>query len=108
MIISDIHDNSPASSLKRLGIFAVVISVIAFAALSDDMHRLPIIFIPLDAILTFIGMYLGERFIQFIHPSYITAHGAMNAFYQRIFWLIGPQTIGAIIATLIAFSLVSE
>lgn len=44
-----------------------------------------------------IGAYLGALFLDFVRPDAYLTSGAMDAFYKRIFWTVGPQFIGGFI-----------
>lgn len=41
--------------------------------------------------------YVGKLFRDFVMPDTIVTSGATDTFKQKIFWLIGPQVIGAVI-----------
>lgn len=41
--------------------------------------------------------YLGKLFRDFVMPDAILTSGAADTFKQKIFWMIGPQVIGAVI-----------
>ncbi|MGN5224530.1 hypothetical protein [Aeromonas veronii] len=46
---------------------------------------------------TGVGMCIGEWFRRFTHPDWISTSGAVETFKAKIFWLMGPQAIGALI-----------
>jgi hypothetical protein len=41
--------------------------------------------------------YVGKLFRYFVMPDAILTSGAGDTFKQKIFWMIGPQVIGAVI-----------
>ncbi|MDM5065678.1 hypothetical protein OB934_23290 [Aeromonas salmonicida] len=45
-----------------------------------------------------IGMILGELFRRFTCPDVIATSSAADTFKTRLFWMLGPQTIGAFLA----------
>ena len=46
---------------------------------------------------TGVGMCIGEWFRRFTHPDWISTSGAVETFKAKVFWLMGPQAIGALI-----------
>lgn len=42
------------------------------------------------------GMMLGELFRRFAKPDIIVVDGSQSLFGQKLFWLVGPQAIGAL------------
>ncbi|MGL5488622.1 MAG: hypothetical protein ACRDC6_20355 [Shewanella sp.] len=44
-----------------------------------------------------IGSFIGGVFLSFVRPDAYFTSGAMDAFYKRIFWSVGPQFIGGLI-----------
>lgn len=41
--------------------------------------------------------YLGKLFRDFVMPDAILTSGAGDTFKQKVFWMVGPQVIGAVI-----------
>lgn len=48
-----------------------------------------------------LGAFIGALIRDFIMPDIYMTSGAVDAFEKRIFWAIGPQTIGAIIGVIV-------
>lgn len=46
------------------------------------------------SVFTTIGVIVGDEFRRFVHPDAIMSSGALDTFKQKIFWKIGPQSIG--------------
>jgi len=45
-----------------------------------------------------LGWVLGDAFRQFAMPSWYFGSGAIDLAKQRLFWMIGPQSVGVLIA----------
>lgn len=43
------------------------------------------------------GALLGALFLDFVRPDVYLVQGAVDSFYKRIFWTVGPQVIGGLI-----------
>jgi hypothetical protein len=50
-----------------------------------------------------VGWFLGEVFRKFAHPDFVIASGATNLAKQRLFWIMGPQCIGALVAAFASY-----
>lgn len=48
-------------------------------------------------LLTGTGAFFGRLFLDFVRPDVYLTSGAVDAFYKRVFWSIGPQFIGGLI-----------
>jgi len=48
-----------------------------------------------------IGWALGDMFRRFVHPDMYFASGAMGLLKARLFWLVGPQLVGVLVAFII-------
>ncbi|MCG9756163.1 hypothetical protein L1D40_13185 [Shewanella insulae] len=56
-----------------------------------------IAFLVVGTLFISIGSFLGSLFLDFVRPDAYFTSGAMDAFYKRIFWTVGPQFIGGFI-----------
>lgn len=54
--------------------------------------------IPLAAL----GWWLGNAFRNFTRPQYLVTRNAIHTFYSKVFWLIGPQVLGAVAGVFVA------
>lgn len=43
---------------------------------------------------TTIGVVIGDTFCRFTKPDIFLSSGAGDTFKQKIFWMVGPQSIG--------------
>jgi hypothetical protein len=50
-----------------------------------------------------VGWFLGELFRKFAHPDFVLASGAADLAKQRLFWIVGPQCIGAFVAAFASY-----
>ena len=44
-----------------------------------------------------LGWFLGDQFRTFAMPSFYFGSGAMDMAKQRLFWMVGPQSVGVLI-----------
>ncbi|MDR0562339.1 MAG: hypothetical protein LBG73_06585 [Spirochaetaceae bacterium] len=58
---------------------------------------------PVGVIVGILGFHLGETIRRWIHPDYIFASGFWGLLKEKIFWKIGPQSIGCLIGVIIGF-----
>jgi hypothetical protein len=102
-------ENRSSFILDNIGglIFAVVLVVFgdiaAFGAIESG-HFLYILSNIIQIPLVFLGFLAGKKLRDFVHPSFIVADGFWGLLKERIFWKIGPQTIGALIVFAIAMN----
>jgi hypothetical protein len=102
-------ENRSSFILDNIGglIFAVVLVVIgdisAFGAIESG-HFLYILSNIIQIPLVFLGFLGGKKIRDFVHPSFIVANGFWGLLKEKIFWKIGPQTIGAVIVFAIAMN----
>ncbi|XAG82173.1 hypothetical protein MRN14_06160 [bacterium 19NY03SH02] len=54
-------------------------------------------FLVSGTLLTGTGAFIGRLFLDFVRPDIYLTTGAVDAFYKRLFWSIGPQFIGGLI-----------
>jgi hypothetical protein len=52
-----------------------------------------------------VGWLLGAAFRKFTHPDMIFTQGAMDMAKQRLFWVLGPQCIGALLAAFASYAI---
>jgi hypothetical protein len=45
-------------------------------------------------VFTTIGVFLGDTIRRFVIPDSVFTTGAMDTFKKKIFWMVGPQSIG--------------
>ncbi len=55
------------------------------------------LFLVSGTLLTGTGAFIGRLFLDFVRPDIYLTTGAVDAFYKRVFWSIGPQFIGGLI-----------
>ena len=53
-----------------------------------------------------VGYRVGDAFRKFTAPKYLLTKGAVDAFYRKVFWLIGPQIIAMSVASVALWFLV--
>ncbi len=47
-----------------------------------------------------IPMFIGYTFLKFVRPDAYLSSGAVDSFKKRIFWSVGPQSIGLFLGIL--------
>lgn len=56
-----------------------------------------VVFVLCGTVFITIGSYLGGLFRDFVAPDAYVTRGVTDSFKKRIFWMMGPQAIGAFI-----------
>lgn len=65
-------------------------------------------FIVVATLILTIGSFVGGLFANFTRPDAILTSGAGDTFIKKIFWMVGPQIIGAVIAIIIFSNLIMK
>lgn len=94
---------------RYLGIaFIICIAFMLFNVFSSTGTKMGFwgwcVFILLGSLLTALGTLLGRFFLNFTRPDAFFSSGAMDSFWKKIFWSIGPQFIGGSIGLLLTIN----
>ncbi len=57
-------------------------------------------------LVSFLGGMIGEALRKYTHPNEIYSYGFWDTLKNKVFWAIGPQVIGSLIALYIVFGLI--
>jgi hypothetical protein len=92
-------------------IFAVVLVVIADVQAMSTLEGGKFAYLLLSVLhipLVFLGYLVGNGLRKMLHPDAIIAYGFWGLLKEKIFWKIGPQTIGACIVLAIAVNFTQD
>ncbi len=98
-------ETSSDNYYQKAIIIAVLWSFIGTACFLEPPQKMTFALFILGVPVNFIAYLIGDWFRRFTTPAFFTADGAMNIFFKKIFWKIGPQTIALVIGSLICIGL---
>lgn len=89
----------------------IVEAVLFMGVLSEDLNNQQIgtviSKIPLFFIFILVGSLIGEGIKNFTKPDNVYTSSLLDTLKTKLFWMFGPQLIGAILGMLIAVSMSS-
>lgn len=97
-------ENQQKKSIRRMLWRSVIATVFTIAVYiiynAQPGLQLPWYFLFVNTSAVFIAIYIGDWIRKFTMPTIYTTKGWDDAIIKRIHWLVGPQIVTSIIATI--------